>query len=426
LGASHDFAVIGAGIAGASVAWELQAHGSVILLEREPLPGQHTTGRSAAFLVESYGATTVRRLTRASRGFLDSPPEGFAAHPLLHPNPVLWIGRDDQRASLHAALEAGVATGAAIHEIAPREAHALCPVLRDDYVAAALVEPGAAHIDVAGLHEAYLAGLRRRGGVLATRAGVTRLARVGGAWEIEAGGEVHSAPVVVNAAGAWCDQVARLAGARPVGLRPLRRTAITFDPPVGADVGSWPCVLDADEAFYFKPEGVQLLASPCDETPMEPCDAAAEDYEVALATERVQRATTLEIRHARRSWAGLRSFVADRCPLIGMDPELPGFCWLAGQGGFGIMTSPAAARAAAGLIVKGALPPELEAFGLRAEALSPARLGVADRTITGRRNQARPTRGTKHHQNANCSANSSSCGGADGTRSRVSDDKPSE
>jgi D-arginine dehydrogenase len=168
--------------------------------------------------------------------------------------------------------------------------------------------------------------------------------------------------------------VGRLAGARPIGLRPLRRTAITFAPPPAADIHSWPCVIDADEAFYVKSEGAQLLASPCDETPSEPCDAAPDDYDVALAVERVKRATTLEIRHISHRWAGLRSFVADRSPVIGMDPEIPGFFWLAGQGGFGIMTSPAAARAAAALIVEGALPGDLAALGLTREQLSPARL----------------------------------------------------
>ena len=184
---------------------------------------------------------------------------------------------------------------------------------------------------------------------------------------------------MVNAAGAWCDLLGRLAGARPIGLQPLRRTAITFDPPADCDIRSWPCVIDADEDFYLKPEGGQLLASPCDETPSEPRDVSAEDDQVALAAERVQRATTVEIRHIRQRWAGLRSFVPDRSPVIGMDPERAGFFWLAGQGGFGIMTSPAAARAATGLIVKGALPEDLQALGLAAEQLSVGRLATPGR-----------------------------------------------
>lgn len=375
----HDFIVIGAGIAGASAAYELQQHGSVVLLEREPLPGHHTTGRSAAFLLESYGSAVVGRLTRGSRGFLEQPPEGFSDSPLVTPKPVLWIGREDQRESLEVSLASGREAGADLREVDVAAARELCPALREDYVAAAVVEPNAMYIDVAGLLDSFLRGFRRRGGELATKAEATRIERSGGLWDVEAGGRTYRAARVVNAAGAWCDRVGRLAGARPIGLRPLRRTAITFDPPPGCDIRSWPCVIDADEDFYFKPEGGQLLASPCDETPSEPCDASAEDYEVTLAAERVQRATTIEIRHIRNRWAGLRSFVADRSPVIGMDPERASFLWLAGQGGFGIMTSPAAARAAAGLIVDGSLPEDLQALGLAAEQLSPERLLGHDR-----------------------------------------------
>lgn len=375
---NHDFIVIGAGIAGASAAYELQQHGSVVLLEREPLPGQHTTGRSAAFLVDSYGSPTVGRLTRAGRGFLEQPPEGFVDFPLVTPNPVLWIGRKDQRASLAKALANGRGTGAELRELDFVAARELCPVLREDYVAGAVVEPGAMHIDVAGLLDAFLRGFRRRGGELATKAEVMGIQAAGDAWEVDAGGRTWRAAVVVNAAGAWCDEMGRLAGARSIGLRPLRRTAITFDPPAGSEIRTWPLVIDADEDFYLKPEGAQLLASPCDETPSEPCDASPDDYDVALAADRVQRATTLELQHIRRSWAGLRSFVADRSPVIGMDPQRPGFFWLAGQGGFGIMTSPAAARAAAGLIVTGSLPEDLQALGLTRDHLSVDRLNRRD------------------------------------------------
>lgn len=370
----HDFIVVGAGIAGASVAYELQQHGSVALLEREALPGQHTTGRSAAFLVDSYAGPVVGKLTRAGRAFFERPPEGFTDVPLVTPNAVLWIGREDQRASLDNVFTKGREAGAELSEISVAEALAICPVLREDYVAYAVAEPSAMHIDVAALLDAFLAGFRRRGGVVSTKAEVTRIERRGDTWEVEAGGQTFRAPIVVNAAGAWCDSIGRLAGARPIGLRPLRRTAITFDGPPHTDIRSWPLVIDADEDFYFKPEGALLLASPCDETPSEPCDAHAEDDEVALAVDHVQRATSLEISHIRNRWAGLRSFVADRSIVIGMDPERAGFFWLAGQGGFGIMTSPAAARAAAALIVNGSLPEDLVAIGLTPAMLSPERL----------------------------------------------------
>ncbi len=369
-----DFIVVGAGIAGASAAYELQQHGSVALLEREPLPGQHTTGRSAAFLVDSYAGPVVGKLTRAGRSFFEQPPEGFTDVPLVTPNSVLWIGREDQRASLDAALVTGREAGAELHEISIAEAKTICPVLREDYVAGAVAEPSAMHIDVAGLLEGFLRGFRQRGGEIATRVEVTRLEKRGEAWEVDAGGETYRAPVVVNAAGAWCEVLGGLAGARPIGLRPLRRTAITFDGPKGTDTRSWPLVIDADEDFYFKPEGAQLLASPCDETPSEPCDTSPEEYDVALAADHVQRSTTLEISHIRNSWAGLRSFVADRSIVIGMDAERGGFFWLAGQGGFGIMTAPSASRATAGLIVNGLLPENLQAIGLTPAMLSPERL----------------------------------------------------
>ena len=372
-----DFAVIGAGIAGASVAHELQAHGRVVLLEREPLPGHHTTGRSAAVLVQGYGNAVVRRLTQASRGFFEQPPEGFAPHPLVFARPVLFIGRADQRERLAAEREAGEELGVDVRLLDGAGARSLCPVLREDYVAGGLLEPGARGIDVAGTLEGFLRGLRAAGGTVRTRAEVVRVEKTGQAWEVEAGGEIYRVSAVVNAAGAWCDQVGRLAGARPIGLQPLRRTVITFDGPEGYDFASWPCVVDVDEEFYFEPEGAQILASPADETPSEPCDATAEDYEVALAVDRIERATTLEIRHIRQRWAGLRSFVADRAPVIGMDPDLCGFFWLAGQGGFGIMTSPAAARTAASLIVRGTLPSDLEELGLTPEQLSPGREGLS-------------------------------------------------
>ncbi len=370
---NYDFAVIGAGIAGASVAYELQARGRTLLLEREPLPGHHTTGRSAAFSAESYGHRVVQLLTRAGRALLEDPPEGFARHPLAGRCPVLWIARPDQAQRLAQRARRASAAGAELSEVGAAHARSLCPALRAERIALGVVEARALHIDVAGLLAAYLAGFRARGGELIARAPVTGLRVTRGAWEIGAGEAHHRAGALVNAAGAWADEIGRLAGARPIGLVPLRRTAITFDPPGDLDVAGWPCVIDADEAFYLKPEGAQLLASPCDETPFAPCDVTPDDLEVALAVERVERATTLEIRHVRRRWAGLRSFVADRAPVIGMDPEIPRFCWLAGQGGAGIMTAPSAAKAAASLTVDGALPADLKALGITPEMLAPSR-----------------------------------------------------
>jgi len=380
---TYDFAVIGAGIAGASVAYELQSRGRTLLLEREPLPGHHTTGRSAAFSVESYGNRVVRLLTRAARSFLVEPPEGFAPVPLTHRRPMLWIARPEQARQLAERAQCIATAGNEPLEVSAAEARSMCPVLREEQIAMGLVEERALHIDVAALLDGYLAGFRARGGELATRATVTGLRSTRGSWEIQAGDTLHRAGIIVNAAGAWADEIGALAGARPIGLAPLRRTAITFDPPDGADVAKWPCVIDAGETFYLKPEGAQLLASPCDETPLAPCDVTADEFDVALAADRVMRATTLEIRHIRHRWAGLRSFVADRVPVIGMDPEVPGLCWLAGQGGHGIMTAPSVARAATSLIVDGALPTDLKVLGITPEMLAPSRPTLHSEASTG-------------------------------------------
>ena len=225
----------------------------------------------------------MQLLTRGGRSFLEAPPVGFSSCPILKSCPSLWIARADQVERLAAETRAAAEAGVALREVGADEARELCPVLREGYVAAAVIEPGAQSIDVAALLEGYLHGFRARGGEVVTRAEVTGLARPGlgpesgESWEIESDAGRYRAGVVVNAAGAWAEQVAALAGARPIGLRPLRRTVITFAAPDGVDVRGWPCVIDADEDFYLKPEGVQLLASPCDETPSEPCDASPDD-----------------------------------------------------------------------------------------------------------------------------------------------------
>jgi D-arginine dehydrogenase len=380
---TYDFAVIGAGIAGASAAYELQSRGRTLLLEQERLPGHHTTGRSAAFSVESYGNRVVRLLTSAGRSFLVDPPEGFAPVPLTNRCPMLWIARPEQAQQLAERAQCIVAAGTEPLEVSAAEARSICPVLREDQIAMGLLEERALHIDVAALLDGYLAGFRALGGELATRAAVTDLHSTHGSWEIHTRDGRYHAGVIVNAAGAWAEEIGALAGARAIGLTPLRRTAITFDPPDGVDIAQWPCVIDAGEEFYLKPEGAQLLASPCDETPFAPCDVTPDELEVAMAVDRVMRATTLEIRHIQHRWAGLRSFVADRALVIGMDPDIPGFCWLAGQGGSGIMTAPSAARAAASLIVDNALPADLKTLGITSEMLAPSRPSLRSEATAG-------------------------------------------
>jgi len=368
-----DFLVVGAGIAGASAAAELAAHGRVVVLERESQPGYHSTGRSAALYTETYGNHIIRALTVASGRFLRDPPAGFADHPLLTPRGTLLIGRADQRDALdaaHAELR-GLAPGIARVDLAA--ALALVPVLDRSYVASGIYEADATDMDVHGIHGGFLKTLRARGGRVVTDAEVTALAWRGGRWHAATRAGEFSAPVVVNAAGAWCDELARLAGVLPVGLVPKRRTAFTFDPPAGADVRRWPAVIDIAETFYFKPEAGKILGSPADETPMPPQDVQPDELDIALAVERIERASSLRVIRLEHRWAGLRSFVADKTPVVGMDDRAEGFFWLAGQGGYGIMTSPALGRTVASLLTAGTIPEDLATLGVTREALVPAR-----------------------------------------------------
>lgn len=369
-----DFLVVGGGIAGASAAYELAAGGRVVLLEREDRPGYHSSGRSAAQFIETYGNASVRALTRASRPFYEAPPERFAAQPLLSPRPLLFIAREDQREVLAAHIAEVKPQAAALEELDGPQAEALVPVLRPGYAAAAVLEPESSDIDVHALHQGYLAAFKRRGGELAVKAEVAGLAREKGTWRVEAGGETYQAAVVVNAAGAWGDELAALAGAAPVGLVPKRRTVVTFDPPAGLDPAPWPLVADIEEDFYFKPEAGRILASPADETPSPPCDAQPDELDIAIVMDRLETATTLAPRRLAHRWAGLRSFVADKSLVIGMDDRVEGFFWLLGQGGYGFQTAPAAARSAAGLLLENALPADIAAEGVTATELAPGRL----------------------------------------------------
>jgi D-arginine dehydrogenase len=367
--------VIGAGIAGASVAAHLAESRRVVLLEREDRAGYHSTGRSAALFTEIYGNPVIRALTRASRSFLFDPPAGFAEGPLTRPRGCLYIASQSQLAVLQAF--------ASLPDVAPatralelREAYALCPILRAGYVAAAVLEPDSSDIDVSALHQGYLRLFRRRSGQLIKNAPVEALERGARGWTAHAAGERFTAPLVVNAAGAWADEVASLAGVRRVGLEPRRRTAVLVDPPAGMDVSGWPFVNDAEEHFYFKPEGGSLFLSPADETPVEPSDAQPEEWDIAAAVERVEAVTTLEITRLKARWAGLRTFAPDRTPVAGFSEENSGFFWLAGQGGYGIQTAPALSRAAAALILGTPLPAELRSLQAELPALSPERFNT--------------------------------------------------
>ena len=365
-----DVVVIGAGIAGASAAAELARRRSVTLLEAEEQPGYHATGRSAAVFAESYGNRVVRALTRASRAFLEAPGPGFAEHPLLLPRGLLFIARRDQLPHL-GRLEREIGTTGAVRRAEPAEALARVPILRREYLAAALVDETAMDVEVHALHQGYLNLLRAAGGELVTGARATSLERAGGGWTVRTSAGAFRAPLVVDAAGAWADEVGALAGALRIGLSPLRRTCLLVAAPPGVAVAGWPLVIDAEEAFYFKPDAGRILVSPADETPSPPCDARPADLDVAVAVERFTAACDVEVSHVQRRWAGLRSFVAGRTPVVGFDPRAAGFFWLAGQGGYGIQTAPALARLAGALALGEPVPEDLAALGVTAADLSP-------------------------------------------------------
>jgi len=363
-----DILVIGAGIAGASVADALATSSRVIVLEQEERPGLHSTGRSAALFSETYGNEVIRALSRASRAFLADPPHGFCETPLIRPRGTLYLASEDQLDRLR-ALEASTA---AFETLSGAEVRARVPILRPEASAAALYEPGAMDIDVDALHQGFLRRLRRAGGQIVADARVTSLRRAAGGWTATTAPGEFSAPIVINAAGAWADQVASLAGLAPLGLQPKRRTAALIDGPADLDFAGWPLVIDVAETVYFKPDAGRLLISPADETDTGPGDAQPDDLDIAIAADRIEHMTTLTIRRIAHRWAGLRTFAPDRTPVCGFDPRCQGFFWLAGQGGYGIQTAPALAGLAARLV--SGEPGDLKAL---ADALAPDRYARA-------------------------------------------------
>ena len=377
---TFDFVVLGAGMAGASAAAQLATRGRVAVLEREEHAGYHSTGRSAALFSEIYGGQVVRALSRASRPFLFDPPAGFATAPLVHPRPTLFFARPDQMDSL-ARFRTDSDVAAATIELSAAGTLQQAPVFRDGYLGGGLLESGSADIDVDALHQGFLRQARARGAQVSFNVDVRALRRDGGLWHVETAAGIVSAPVVVNAAGAWGDEVARLAGVEPVGLQPKRRTAMLIEAPVArpgsAPMSAWAAAIDIDEQFYFKPDAGLLLLSPADEAPSPPCDVQPEELDIAIAVERFEQATGTQVRRVVRRWAGLRVFTADRTPVVGFDPDAAGFFWLVGQGGYGIQTAEALGRVAAALAAGEALPSDVAAIGVTPALLSPARLAVS-------------------------------------------------
>ncbi len=365
--------IIGAGMAGASAAYFLAPHKRVVMLEREAQPGYHATGRSAAMYSETYGNAVVRAITTASRAFYFSPPPGFSDYPLVTPRGSLIVGASGDHAALRHALESMRALVPNIEWWTQADILQRVPVLRPESALYGVFEPDAMDMDVHAIHQGFLRGAKVAGAQLVCDAGVSQISFDAGLWCVSTPAGRFGAPLLVNAAGAWCDELARLAGVKPVGLSPKRRTAFTCEAPAGCDISHWPLVIDAQESFYFKPDAGVLLVSPANEDAVSPQDVQPEELDVAIAVDRVETATTLQIRQVRRKWAGLRSFVADRSPVVGFAPDAPGFFWLAGQGGYGIQTAPAMGELAAALVRSLPVPAAMTALGVSAADVAAGR-----------------------------------------------------
>ena len=365
-----DFIVIGAGIAGLSAAAELAESAKVVVLEREDQPGFHATGRSAAYFAPAYGNETVRGISAACERFLRNPPQGFTDVALLRPREAIFIGRADQQGAI-AGLQSEV------DKLIPLDAAAVgrrIPILHPSYVASGLLDPVGGDLDVDALLQGYARLLKRRGGRLDTATEVTGMTFRSGIWSLETPKGTYSAPTVIDAAGAWADRVAELAGLDGIGIEPKRRTVMLIDAPPGHDITDWPLVIDVDEEFYFKPDAGQLLISPADETPSPPCDAQPEDIDVAIAVDRFSQATGLEVRRINHRWAGLRSFAPDKTFVVGRDPRQKNFFWLAGQGGYGVQSAPALARLTSHLLTGAKLEQEHAPILRFVDSVAPERL----------------------------------------------------
>jgi len=371
--AVFDTVIVGGGIAGASLAYFLSPHRSVLILEKESQSGYHSTGRSAAEFTERFHSPVSGKLAKASYDFMVQPPKGFSQIALLKRRGNLVIADHSKAHHLEQTFQKEHDGSSDLVWVTPKQALEMVPLLRPDYLRAAFFDPDCWDIEVENLLQGYLREARNAGATLQTNSQVMALRREGDFWVVETLAGTVRAKIIVNAAGAWADETARLGRVRPVGLTPLRRTAIAVDVPEWANVSEMPEVTEIDEVFYFKPEAGKLMASPADASESVPCDAQPEELDIAYAVHYLEMATSLDVRFINHKWAGLRTFAPDQKPVVGYAPDAPGFFWLAGQGGSGIQTSPALGKAAASLLLHDCLTRELGQLGLTKNEISPCR-----------------------------------------------------
>jgi len=372
-----DFLIVGGGIAGLSAGARLAAHGRVTLIEAEPALGYHSSGRSVSFSHFGIGNAAVRGLTAWSRDFFEAPPESFAPAPVAVGAPSLYFADESNLVSLEALHVEMARFTDAIERIEAARMRALCPVLRTGPGAAVrgLLDPTGLKLDADSILHGFARALRAQGGTVLMDTRIAAVARSGANWRVTTeAGQAWEAPALIDAAGAWADGLAMLAGVRPLGLQPKRRTIIVVDPPAGAEIASWPFVHSAAGDFYMLPEAGRLLVSPVDEVEDDPCDAAPDDYDIALAADRLEFYTEMKVARIAHRWAGLRSFVADRTPTAGFAPDAPGFFWLAGQGGYGFQTAPAMAAIVEAEVTGGDWPAGLAELGVTRQQIEPGRL----------------------------------------------------
>ncbi|ALO40045.1 NAD(P)/FAD-dependent oxidoreductase [Alcaligenes faecalis] len=371
----YDYVIVGAGMAGVSLAYRLPESAQVLVLERESHAAYHSTGRSAAMFVETYGTETIRALTVAGNDFFSHPPAGFSDQPILLPRGVLYVGTAEQQGLLDSQYQDWHEQGLDVSRLSAEEALAMVPCLDPAQLAGALYDGQGQDMDVHALHQGFLKGAQAKGVKLRLDTEVLSAKWDGECWEVQLNSEPTTlrTRVLVNAAGAWADTLAERCGVQALGIQPKRRSAFLFSPPEGVDHREWPAVIDIGEEFYFKPDAGMLLGSPANADDVDAHDVVAEELDVATGIYRIEERTQLRIRRPSHTWAGLRSFAPDGELVIGQDAQCSGFFWLAGQGGYGIQTAAGASLLAASLLQKQDLPESLKALKIDPAVVSPAR-----------------------------------------------------